>query len=205
MSDQIAALTGVARDEGDYQSEQFLQWFLKEQVEEVATMSSLLAVVERSSEDADVRRGLPRPRAHQRGDADPTAPPAAGGSLCPRGALSRSARCGATTCWSPRRIVTFSASRCSSSAWANLREVPSSSRSWASVIAPPSRRRSRSPARGRPPAHRGGSAGPGDASGSPGIAQSGQVARRRARSRAAARTRPRADARSSASAEAESG
>ena len=36
VSDQIAALAGVAREEGDYQSEQFMQWFLKEQVEEVA-------------------------------------------------------------------------------------------------------------------------------------------------------------------------
>src|SRR3974390_1720885 len=46
VSDQIAALMGVARDESDFLSEQFLQWFLKEQVEEVASMSSLLAVVQ---------------------------------------------------------------------------------------------------------------------------------------------------------------
>ena len=32
-------------------SEQFVQWFLKEQVEEVASMSSLLAVVQRSSDN----------------------------------------------------------------------------------------------------------------------------------------------------------
>ncbi len=50
VSDQIAALVGVAREESDYLSEQFVQWFLKEQVEEVATMSSLLAVVQRSAE-----------------------------------------------------------------------------------------------------------------------------------------------------------
>src|SRR4030088_2817117 len=50
VSDQIAALVGVAREEGDYLSEQFVQWFLKEQVEEVATMSSLLAVVKRSAD-----------------------------------------------------------------------------------------------------------------------------------------------------------
>ena len=36
VSDQIASLVGVAREEGDFQSEQFMQWFLKEQVEEVA-------------------------------------------------------------------------------------------------------------------------------------------------------------------------
>jgi ferritin len=72
---------GVARDEGDFLSEQFVQWFLKEQVEEVSTMSSLLAVVQRSSdspmfvEDYLVRE-------HSGGDTeDMTAPPAAGGAL----------------------------------------------------------------------------------------------------------------------------
>src|ERR1700759_419110 len=33
VSEQVAALVGVARDERDYLSEQFVQWFLKEQVE----------------------------------------------------------------------------------------------------------------------------------------------------------------------------
>jgi len=81
VSDQIAGLTGVARDEGDYLSEQFLQWFLKEQVEEVASMSSLLAVVERSSENAMfVEDYLVREVRGGEG-ADPTAPPAAGGAL----------------------------------------------------------------------------------------------------------------------------
>src|SRR5437588_2718821 len=50
VSDQIAGLAAVAREEGDFQSEQFVQWFLKEQVEEVSTMSSLLAVVTRSAD-----------------------------------------------------------------------------------------------------------------------------------------------------------
>ena len=36
VSDQIAELAGLARDGGDYQSEQFMQWFLKEQVEELS-------------------------------------------------------------------------------------------------------------------------------------------------------------------------
>jgi ferritin len=81
VSDQIAALVGVARDEADYLSEQYVQWFLKEQVEEVSTISSLLAVVERSVdapmfvEDYLVRE---HPGARQ---VDPTAPPAAGGAL----------------------------------------------------------------------------------------------------------------------------
>ena len=81
VSGQIAALVGVAREESDYLSEQFVQWFLKEQVEEVSTMSSLLTVVQRSAdspmfvEDYLVRE-------HDVGEAaDPTAPPAAGGPL----------------------------------------------------------------------------------------------------------------------------
>jgi bacterioferritin B len=81
VSDQIAALTEVARDEGDYLSEQFVQWFLKEQVEEVSSMSSLLAVVQRSSENPmQIEDYLARE--HSGGEGiDPTAPPAAGGAL----------------------------------------------------------------------------------------------------------------------------
>ena len=81
VSDQVAALVGVARDESDYLSEQFVQWFLKEQVEEVATMSSLLAVVKRSSEAPNFVEDY-LAREHSGGEAaDPTAPPAAGGAL----------------------------------------------------------------------------------------------------------------------------
>jgi len=78
VTDQINALAGLARDEGDYASEQFMQWFIKEQVEEVSSMSSLLTVVERSrqnpmlAEDFLAREGGGEP-------ADPTAPAAAGG------------------------------------------------------------------------------------------------------------------------------
>ena len=81
VSDQIAALMGVARDEGDFLSEQFVQWFLKEQVEEVSTMSSLLAVVERSSDSPMFAEDY-LAREHSGSDTgDPTAPPAAGGAL----------------------------------------------------------------------------------------------------------------------------
>ncbi len=81
VSDQIAALVGVAREEGDYLSEQFVQWFLKEQVEEVATMSSLLAVAQRAVETPNVVEDY-LAREHPGGQAaDPTAPPAAGGAL----------------------------------------------------------------------------------------------------------------------------
>lgn len=44
---QFQRLAEVARDENEYIGEQFLQWFLQEQVEEVAKMSTLLNVVDR--------------------------------------------------------------------------------------------------------------------------------------------------------------
>jgi bacterioferritin B len=81
VTDQIQKLVALAREDSDFVSEQFLSWFLKEQVEEVATMSSLLAVVERSS-DAPmfVEDYLAREHSSAAGE-DPTAPPAAGGEL----------------------------------------------------------------------------------------------------------------------------
>jgi ferritin len=80
VSDQINSLADHARSESDYTSEQFLQWFIKEQVEEVATMSDLLRVVERSSDDVmEIENWLARE--HPGGEAgDPTAPHAAGAS-----------------------------------------------------------------------------------------------------------------------------
>jgi bacterioferritin B len=47
VSKQIGELFAVAREEHDYLSEQFVQWFLREQVEEEATMLELLDVAER--------------------------------------------------------------------------------------------------------------------------------------------------------------
>ena len=58
-----------------------MQWFIKEQVEEVASMSDLLRVVERVAREPAVRRGVPRPRAGVGRAADATAPAAAGGAL----------------------------------------------------------------------------------------------------------------------------
>ena len=51
VTDQINALAAIARQEGDYSSEQFMQWFIKEQIEEVASMNDLLKVVQRSREN----------------------------------------------------------------------------------------------------------------------------------------------------------
>ncbi|HEX7300667.1 MAG TPA: ferritin [Solirubrobacteraceae bacterium] len=81
VSDQIGELAGVARAEGDFLSEQFVLWFLKEQVEEVATMSDLLRVVERSRENPMfAEEYLAREQPGDQ-DADPTAPPVAGGAV----------------------------------------------------------------------------------------------------------------------------
>ena len=79
--DQIGELMGVAREESDYLSEQFVQWFLKEQVEEVSTMSSLLAVVERSADSPMLIEDYLAREHSQSAGADPTAPAAAGGAL----------------------------------------------------------------------------------------------------------------------------
>ena len=81
VSDRVAGLAKLAREEGDYPSEQFMQWFIKEQVEEVSSMSSLLTVVERAKDDPmRVEEYLARETAGDEG-SDPTAPPAAGGAL----------------------------------------------------------------------------------------------------------------------------
>ncbi len=48
VTEQVVQLAGTAREEGDYLGEQFMQWFLKEQVEEVARMTTLLTVTDRA-------------------------------------------------------------------------------------------------------------------------------------------------------------
>jgi bacterioferritin B len=78
VTGQINALAALAREHGDYSSEQFMQWFIKEQIEEVASMSDLLRVVERSRDDPmEVENFMARE--HTGGGADdPTAPNPAG-------------------------------------------------------------------------------------------------------------------------------
>src|ERR671914_145424 len=74
VTEQINALAATARAEGDYTSEQFVQWFIKEQVEEVATMSDLLRVVERPGDDPmDIENFMAREFSSEE-DEDPTAP-----------------------------------------------------------------------------------------------------------------------------------
>ncbi|MGA9746205.1 MAG: ferritin [Nocardioides sp.] len=77
VTQQIHGLTRTARSEDDFAAEQFMQWFIKEQVEEVSTMSDLLAVVTRASADIEA---IEEYVAREQGaaDTDPTAPPVAG-------------------------------------------------------------------------------------------------------------------------------
>lgn len=77
VSEQIFALTRTAREENDFAAEQFTQWFIKEQVEEVATMNDLLTVVTRAADDINAIEEYMR-REQGAGGADPTAPPVAG-------------------------------------------------------------------------------------------------------------------------------
>jgi ferritin len=75
---QINELTKIAREEYDFASDQFMQWFIKEQVEEVATMSDLVAVVRRSRDNIEAIEDYIQ-REQNAEAADPTAPAIAGG------------------------------------------------------------------------------------------------------------------------------
>ncbi|MBC2934094.1 ferritin [Nocardioides sp. zg-1228] len=77
VTEQINGLLRIAREEGDFASEQFMQWFIKEQVEEVATMTDLLAVTTRNRDDIeDIEEYVAREQGAE--GVDPTAPRQAG-------------------------------------------------------------------------------------------------------------------------------
>ncbi len=77
VTSQINELTRIAREDNDFASDQFMQWFIKEQVEEVSKMSDLVAVVTRANGDLErIEDWVAR---EESGEADdPTAPPIAG-------------------------------------------------------------------------------------------------------------------------------
>jgi len=77
VTEQINDLYRIAREEIDFASEQFMGWFIKEQVEEVATMSDLLAVVTRNRDDLEQIEEYVARETGGEGD-DPTAPKIAG-------------------------------------------------------------------------------------------------------------------------------
>jgi ferritin len=81
VTEQIIELVKLARDEGELVGEQFLHWFLQEQREEVASMTELLAVVERGKDSLlSVEEHLSR-AATGENPLEAGAPPAAGGAL----------------------------------------------------------------------------------------------------------------------------
>jgi ferritin len=80
VTEQINALAACARKADDYASEQFMQWFIKEQIEEVATMSDLLRVAERSRDDVMEIEDYVARETGAEGE-DPTAPAPAGGPV----------------------------------------------------------------------------------------------------------------------------
>ena len=80
VTEQVSRLASVARDEGDYLGEQFMQWFLKEQVEEVATMTTLVRIAERAGSNLFHLEDFVA-RELSTAAADPSAPKAAGGNL----------------------------------------------------------------------------------------------------------------------------
>ena len=77
---QIEALFAAARAEGDALGEQFMLWFLKEQVEEVASMNTLLTIAERTNNLFDIENFVARETVGDNGH-DASAPTAAGGAL----------------------------------------------------------------------------------------------------------------------------
>ena len=79
VADEINALFELARETKDYRAEQFMQWFVKEQVEEVALMQDLLNVIEHAGDNLLlVEDYIARENPGAAGE-DPTAPPPAGG------------------------------------------------------------------------------------------------------------------------------
>jgi ferritin len=82
VTEQISRLASLAREENQLVGAQFLDWFLKEQREEVASMSELLSIVTRAAESNLLlaEEYLARTAIGDSGE-DPSAPAAAGGAL----------------------------------------------------------------------------------------------------------------------------
>lgn len=82
VTEQISRLAALAREEQDLVGAQFLDWFLGEQREEVASMSGLLSIVSRAADSNLLlaEEYLARTQVGDQGE-DASAPPAAGGAL----------------------------------------------------------------------------------------------------------------------------
>ncbi|MCU1441863.1 MAG: bacterioferritin [Cryobacterium sp.] len=81
VTEQIEALFRAARADGDPLGEQSILWFLKEQVEEVASMSTLLTIAQRAGDNwFDIENFIAREHVGD-GGVDADSPQAAGGAL----------------------------------------------------------------------------------------------------------------------------
>ncbi|PVU82069.1 bacterioferritin [Cellulomonas sp. WB94] len=81
VTEQIEAIFRAAREEGDALGEQFLLWFLKEQVEEVASATTLRTVATRAGDNLfDLENYVAREQVGDGGESA-DAPAAAGGAL----------------------------------------------------------------------------------------------------------------------------
>jgi bacterioferritin B len=81
VTKQIEMLARTARDESDYIGEQFMQWFLKEQVEEVSAMTTLVNVAKRAGDNLFHLEDFLAREVSGANNSDPTAPTAAGGTV----------------------------------------------------------------------------------------------------------------------------
>ncbi|XAS67095.1 ferritin [Micrococcaceae bacterium Sec5.7] len=80
VTKNIESLFRAARAEDDALGEQFMLWFLREQVEEVASMTTLLNIAERADNLFDIENFIARETVGN-GGRDSSAPEAAGGAL----------------------------------------------------------------------------------------------------------------------------
>ncbi|MDH6282237.1 ferritin [Prescottella agglutinans] len=80
VTEEVVQLARTARDDGDYLGEQFMQWFLKEQVEEVARMTTLLTIADRAGSNLFNLEDFVAREMSSVDDAS-GAPSAAGGSI----------------------------------------------------------------------------------------------------------------------------
>jgi bacterioferritin B len=80
VTGEFEQIIAAARADGDYLAEQFTHWFLKEQVEEVASMGTLLQVAKRVGDNLMLLEDY-LVREASAGGPDPTAPTVAGGAL----------------------------------------------------------------------------------------------------------------------------
>ena len=67
VTENIKAIFAAARAENDALGEQFMLWFLKEQVEEVASMTTLLNIARRADNLFDIENFLARERVGDQG------------------------------------------------------------------------------------------------------------------------------------------